>query len=183
MKSCSNHRRSSTISLSRQENGGFCMIGGIYTEERCPICGQAMKDNGRNAVACPDHPKQRASTMFVRFTRQIKKKFTNYEEASRFLNGLRFKVDENSYDARDYQRSNPLGFRTLAEKWLEYKQEEVSYGTFQSLRPLVRRAIVYFEDQNVKPKFLKNVYPIAHNSLQSQERFFGSIDICSHVLF
>lgn len=126
------------------------MIGGIYTEERCPICGQTMKDNGRNAIVCPDHPKQRASTMFVRFTRQIKRKFTNYEEASRFLNGLRFKVDENSYDARDYQRANPLGFRTLAEKWLDFKQEEVSYGTFQSLRPLLQRAINYFADQNVK---------------------------------
>jgi integrase len=109
-----------------------------------------MKDNGRNAISCPKHPKQRAATMFVKFGRSIKKKFSDYQEASRFLNGLRFKVDENSFDPRDYQKSNPLGFRTLADKWLDYKRDEISHGSFQSLRPLVGRAIERFANVNVK---------------------------------
>ena len=29
------------------------MLGGIYTPEKCALCGLQMRDNGRNAVACP----------------------------------------------------------------------------------------------------------------------------------
>ena len=29
------------------------MLGGIYTQENCPVCGQKMRDNHRDAVCCP----------------------------------------------------------------------------------------------------------------------------------
>jgi integrase len=127
------------------------MKGGIYTEEDCPICGQRLKDNGR-AVTCPSHPKQRAYDIFVKFGRDIKKRLPggNYEAASQFLNGLRFETGKGTFDKRDYMSSNPLGFKNLAEKWMERKQDEVKYGSFQSLRPLMQRAIFYFGDRNVK---------------------------------
>jgi hypothetical protein len=104
------------------------MIGGIYTLERCSICETIMRDNGRNAVSCPKHPKQKARALILRFGREIKKRFSDYEEASRFLNGLRYKVDEGSFDVRDYQSGNPLGFAVLAEKYVTHKDREVSQG-------------------------------------------------------
>lgn len=125
------------------------MVGGIYTTERCPICGTIMKDNGRQ-VCCPSHPKQRATTYSVRFGRKIFKRFQSYDEASRFLTGIRFKTDEGSFDARDYQRSNPLGFEVLAEKWLAMKMETVKPGSLKSIRPLMLRSIGHFGPKNVK---------------------------------
>jgi hypothetical protein len=33
--------------------GGDCMLGGIYTQEKCPSCDTNFKDNGFDALACP----------------------------------------------------------------------------------------------------------------------------------
>jgi integrase len=126
------------------------MVGGIYSAEKCPLCGGGMRDNGRNAVCCPEHPKQKALNLIVRFGRQILKRFTDYQAATRFLNGLRFKTDEGSFDARDYQRSNPLGFDTLSERYLEVKAQTVKPGTYKSIRPLMGRCRDRFAGSNVK---------------------------------
>jgi hypothetical protein len=40
----------------------------------------------------------------------VNRLFTRYNEASRFLKGLRFKMDERIFDARDYKADNPLAF-------------------------------------------------------------------------
>ena len=54
MTPCTLASQSSTILLSgQQKKGGLCMLGGIYTPEKCALCGLQMRDNGRNAVACP----------------------------------------------------------------------------------------------------------------------------------
>lgn len=126
------------------------MLGGIYSDEKCPICGEAMKDNGRTGVACPSHKKQFASSLIVRFGRQIFKRFTDYQEASRFLNGLRFKHDEGTFDARDYQRANPLGFDNLSGKYLEVKQQTVKPGSMKSIGPSMKKAQEWFGSNNVK---------------------------------
>jgi integrase len=126
------------------------MKGGIYSDEKCPICEGGMRDNGRTAVCCSTHPKQHARSLIVRFGRNIFKRFTEYSEASRFLNGLRFKTDENTFDARDYKRANPLGFAHLADKYLAMKEQTIKHGTFASLRPLMERAKNFFGNRNVK---------------------------------
>jgi integrase len=126
------------------------MLGGIYTEETCPICGQKMKDNHRDAVCCPRHRTQRARAVFVRFGRQIKRKFSNYDDAARFLTGLRFKVDEGSFDVRDYQSDNPLGFENLALKWLALKKEQIKRHSWDNLNNFMRRAIAIWGNRNVK---------------------------------
>lgn len=84
------------------------------------------------------------------FGRDIFKRFSSYDEASRFLTGLRFKKDEGSYDPRDYRKSYPLGFETLAEKYLSIKEETVKAGTLKSIGPLMKRSIKHFGGQNVK---------------------------------
>lgn len=126
------------------------MKGGIYSDEKCLTCGGGMQDNGRSAVCCPIHPKQRAGSLIVRFGRGIFKRFSSYPEASRFLNGLRFKTDECTFDERDYKRANPLGFSNLADRYLAMKKQTIKHGTFVSLRPLMERAKDYFGNRNVK---------------------------------
>lgn len=127
------------------------MLGGIYTREKCPLCGGKMRDDGRSGVTCPAHPKQRAGKLFVRFGRGGFHNCGSYEEAVRLLTGLRFKKDEGSYDRRDYQRGNPLGLGNLVEKYLEHKQREITRGYFVSLRPLMLRVVGKFgAETNVK---------------------------------
>lgn len=126
------------------------MLGGIYTPEKCALCGLQMRDNGRNAVACPRHPKQKATVFIVRFTRKIWRKFITYEEASRFLNGLRFKKDEGTFDVRDYQPGNPMGFSNLADKWLDLKRNQIKHHSWDSLNNYMRAACNLWGNRNVK---------------------------------
>lgn len=153
-------RTSQRMHLRPQRGNGFapgvmCMKGGIYAEDRCPICGKGMKDNGRNAIACPEHPAQRGSKLVVRFGRNVRRRFTNYDEASRFLNGLRYKTDEGSYDERDYQSGNPLAFDRLVEKFIRIKELEVkrgfiAVGTFKHIKYDLGKATLFFTNTNVK---------------------------------
>jgi len=128
-----------------------CMIGGIYTQQKCALCGEGMRDNGRNGVVCPKHPDQRASKLIVRFGRKVYLRFMNYEDASRTLTGLRFKVDEGTFDERDYRRSNPLGFRTLAEQYVEVKNKsELKPDTINHIRQHLNLASETFGLTNIK---------------------------------
>ena len=38
------------------EKGSLCMVGGIYSNQKCPICGSTFKDNRRNNLICLQHP-------------------------------------------------------------------------------------------------------------------------------
>lgn len=126
------------------------MLGGIYSTEKCPMCGSAMKDNNRNAVTCPIHKHCKAASLIVRFGRRIWKRFEDYQEASRFLTGLRFKTDENTFDPRDYKRVNPLSLDILADKYLAMKKETVAPGTLKQIRAHMQRVRNFFGNISVK---------------------------------
>ena len=83
---------------SFNKGGDICMLGGIYSDEKCPVCGNKLKDNKENGCVCPDHPQVYARTMSVRF-KQTHQRFSNYEKAAQFLYHLRF--DVKNYDPRD----------------------------------------------------------------------------------
>ncbi len=131
------------------------MLGGIYSEEKCSICGQGMRDDGRSGVRCLTHKKQAASTFVVRFGRKIKKRFNDYADATRFLNGLRFKMDEGSFDVREYQSGDPLAFRNLAAKYVALKQKEhernlLAKGTLNAIQNELGRASEHFGTTGIK---------------------------------
>jgi hypothetical protein len=92
------------------ETGRHVMRGGIYTDDVCPIYGEQFKDFWKLMV-CVNHPKQRPTRYRVRYwlpKGSVQKRFASYEEADRFLNEIRFKSDEGTFDSRDYQKGNPL---------------------------------------------------------------------------
>ena len=123
------------------------MIGGIYSDQRCPLCGARFKDNHKNALVCPKHQDQTATRFRVYF-RGVTSRFSSYAEASRYLTGLRFKADEGSFDKRDYRKNNPLGFENLALKYLERKRQEVR--CYRNLDNHLSRAIDWFGNTNIK---------------------------------
>jgi hypothetical protein len=131
------------------------MLGGIYTEEKCPIClaegkDGRMEDNHRDAVCCPRHKKEKAHNLIIKFGREFKKRTTDYQAACRILTGVRFKYDEGTYDPRDYLASNPLGIDKQIEKYLSVKEATLKPGSLKSLRPHARRIADYFKSENVK---------------------------------
>ena len=123
------------------------MIGGIYSDQRCPICGGTFKDDGRKGLFCPKHPQCQATKFSVRF-RNVHLRFDNYEKASQVLSGMRFKLTEGTFDERDYRKDNPLGFDTLARKYLEAKKGEIS--SFRQCRYHLEKAIEFFQGKNIK---------------------------------
>ena len=105
------------------------MLGGIYSDQKCPICGGKFRDDGRNGLACNNHSEVFATRFKVIF-KGICRRFKDYQSANRFLTGLRYKNDEGTFDARDYKTDNPLGFENLALQWLEIKEGEVKHSSF-----------------------------------------------------
>lgn len=157
------------------------MKGGIYSDEKCPVCGCAFIDNHMNALACPNHPKIRATSFKVKFG-DLTKRFKAYDDANRFLTGVRFKTDERTFDPRDYKKDNPLSFANMVKKWLEYKKDEVRRHSFRSISNHIYKATAYFGNMNVKDirygnleDFIKSLSlagKTKHNVLSTLHSFF-----------
>jgi len=121
-------------------------IGGIYSEQKCPVCGEILRDNKKNAVDCRKHPQCRATDFDVRI-RGIHITCHSYQQASDVLTGLRFKAKERSLDERDYKRDAPLGFSNLSQSYLEFKKKKKSYN---KMRWHLGYASDYFHNKNIK---------------------------------
>lgn len=141
-------------SRSRNNRGGMSMKGYIGSREKCGICkGRLVHDPKRNGCFCQVHPEIGARTFYVKFGRQIYKRFgSNCDRAARFLNGLRFKEDEGSFDVRDYKATNPLGFENLADQYLDYRASlnDIKPKTLQTDRNFLGRAIANWGNRNIK---------------------------------
>ena len=124
------------------------MKGGIYTRERCPICGGKFIDNHRDGLICPVHQNVRAINIFVKFGK-IYKRTRSYDQAFRWLTGFRFKTDETTFDERDYRKDNPLGFTNVSDKYISHKQSQ-GRKSWRDIANHIRHAQRYFDQTNVK---------------------------------
>lgn len=126
-----------------------CMKGNIITREKCCICNATLKhDDRRHGLFCPKHPQISAVKIFiVRFGGNVQKQFNSYEKAAQFLNGVRFKTSEGTFDPKDYQSDKPYSFTTLSNKYLNRKQ---NLKSFKEARRHIKVAQDYFQDTNVK---------------------------------
>ena len=127
----------------------MCMKGGIYTREKCPVCGVLMRDNHRNAVSCPTCGKHYAVKLIVKFG-DVFLNFHSYDEATRVLTGMRYNTDLGTFDHRDYRRDNPLSFHSLVGKWLAVKQAEVKPSSYGNLARYMALAVHAWGHDNIK---------------------------------
>ena len=140
------------------------MMGGIYSDQRCSICGWRFSDNFKDGLQCPAHHEQRATKFRVYF-KSISKRFRTYDEAYRFLNGLRFKQDEGSFKKRDYRGDLPLSFQNLAFQWLKIKEYEVKKSSYTKINGHIEKAMKFWAHKNVK-EFKKRDFQLFINSLE-----------------
>jgi acyl-CoA synthetase (AMP-forming)/AMP-acid ligase II len=97
--------RKGNILQAKTGEGGLCMLGGIYSDERCKVCGSMLKDDGRKGLFCPVHQENRAIRLKVKLKykgHEIVKRFGNYEAAKSFSEesfrtGGLSRVDEGGY--------------------------------------------------------------------------------------
>ena len=109
------------------------------------------QDERRRGLFCSFHPDQEATRLFtVQFGRALRKRFSSYREAERFLDGLRYEVDKGTFDPRDYSSRMPLSFTLLSTQWLDRKKQDVKTGSLKNLAAFIARAQQYFGDKNVK---------------------------------
>ncbi len=162
---------------------GVCMLGGIYTDEKCFICGKNLKDDGKRSLSCPQHPSQKATKFRVHFGK-VKRRFRSYIEAERFLTGLRYKTDENTFDARDYFIDKPLIFNTLSNKWLDVKKQTVKPKSYNNLQNYMRKASESWGNMNVKQIGFAEIEDLflLHNQKVSSKTL-SNMKSCYHDFF
>jgi integrase len=154
-----------------REKGGLCMIGGIYSEQRCPMCGSRFRDNRKTGLFCPNHPNQEATRFRVYF-KGVTKRFSSYEEAFRQLQVLRFETDNGKFDPREYRKSKPLGFENLANQWLKIKEKEVKKSSFRKISNHLYKASKYWGNTNIKEIGFKEIqlFSISMNALSDKTK-------------
>jgi integrase len=141
-------------------NSEVCMKGSIYTSTKCPICKGAFKfDENIDTLVCTGglthnpvyhHGKCRL------YYKSTTMRFDTVKAAKQQLDHLRVKDQRyQAYDPRDYQKDVPLGFTTLADLWLKYREKNaqgkaISDSTVESYRNYLRRAKAFFANANIK---------------------------------
>lgn len=129
------------------------MTGRITSRERCKECkGSFVHDERRGGLFCPKHPSERAIKSFrVRFGKKIDKLFSSYDQATRFLNGIRFESDRGTFDARVYLTDAPLGFRKLSRAFVYEKEKygNVAESTMKKIRLHISRGVEAWGDKPV----------------------------------
>ena len=127
----------------------LCMKGNIYAGKKCP-CGGTMRHNERkHNCFCAKCGMPHTGSYIVRYPK-ISKRCKTYNEASRFLTGLRFKEDEGTLDTREYRADNPLSFSQQIDKWLAIKKQTLNPRSFSNLRRYIYKALDFIGDKNIK---------------------------------
>ena len=160
------------------------MRGRIYSDQKCPVCGGSFHYDGlTKGLFCPKHPEQKATGRFgVHFGRSTKKRFYHFIEAERFLNGLRFHVDQGTYDPRDYRAENPLGLENLAKKWLEVKKKEVKDRSYSNLRNYMKKAVEAWGQKNIRTIGFGEIEDFLHSQSVS-DKTKSNMKSCLHSFF
>ena len=132
------------------------MKGNIYTADKCNLCGGTLShDENKDGFFCTRHPELKVipQRCRVKFGRLVSRTFNNYRyaEARQFLEGLRFKTVEGTFDHRDYHKDNPLGFEGLALKWLKHKEKSsISNSHLRNITRDINKCIAVWGQRNVK---------------------------------
>jgi len=119
----------------------------------------------------------------VRFGRKICKHFKSLKEAERFLNGIRFKCDEGTFDLRDYQKEYPLGFATQTDKWLKLKHKQVKPKSYNNLNNYMTRAVKEWGQTNIKTIGFPQLEDFLYGQKGISDKTRSNMRSCLHDFF
>lgn len=147
-----------TLISQTRERSDFCMKGGIYSKERCPVCGKNFQ-HAENDLLCPDHRTRPRRYYIAMYNRELGRNlvlcsdptrrlpFSSYEMAYRILEKIRSEIDAHAFDLSRYVQAKlrPLQFSTWADEWLRKKEilVEKKVRTPSYLKELKRFVEIY----------------------------------------
>ena len=141
------------------------MRGNIFSRQKYFVCGgRLVHDERRGGCFCEDHPQVAATGGFVlKFGKEIRQESVSYDKLARKLTALRYHVDEDDFDPRDYQADKPLALNKLIFEYQKEKEGQ-KLKTIGNIRNYIKVATAFFNDANVKTirkpalkKFLKSL--------------------------
>ena len=122
----------------------------------------------------------------VRFGAKIGRHFTlnNLIGAQRYLNFLRYQVDEGVFDPRDHKvKQNPLGLKKLGDKWLSLKKKKIRPRSYANLARYMGYVYDYFgKKTNVKLIQYGGIEDFLY-SLKLSDKTRANIKSCLHDFF
>jgi hypothetical protein len=160
------------------------MKGNIYAGhgETCGKCGGKFEHFERRGLWCPSHPDQHPRRFVVRFGRKITRRFSTYDDAFRFLNGVRYETDQGKFDIRDYRSDCPLGFANLVKDFLKAKRHLKAVKKYEER---LQRAVMEWENRSVKTIKYKEI-EIHIGNLKDEglkSKYIYDIKCCLEMLF
>jgi len=129
------------------------MNGGIYSEDRCPVCGSAFRHIENRGLFCPNHKNITPGRYRVFFHWKgstVTRRFREYRTAYKFLTGLRARVDEGDFDPRDFRKDQPLLFQNLVDRYLVVKEKQLRPGSFRNVKRFLLLASEQWGGRNIK---------------------------------
>jgi len=190
--------RRANIPPAQERRGVFCMKGGIYTKEKCPVCGKKF-DRGENDLLCFRHQTRPKKYFIKLYTKELKKNiclysdsrgnsFSSYEQANRILTKIRAEIDAGSFDASRYvsQKLKPLKFRNWSSAWLERRRIEaekklIAPSYFKELKRYVRIFQNHFGDTDIRDIGTKKVNDF-YLTLNGSPKYILNILSCLHKM-
>lgn len=186
------------LSPLKKERADFCMKGGVYTKEKCPICGGRFEQLG-DALRCSSH-----QTIPKKFFVQIYSKETNshisiysdsrgysfssYDQALRILTKIRAEIDAGAFDPSRYipQKLKPLQFRNWSSEWLkkmEIKTQKklISPSYLKELRRYVTIFQEHFKEMDIRDIGTKKVNEL-HLNLNGSPKYILNLMSCLHKM-
>jgi len=119
----------------------------------------------------------------VRFGRKLTRHFRTKIEAERFLTGIRFKSDEDTFDIRDYLQGKLLSFQVLVEKWLNLKQKQIKRKSFNNLDCYMKKAVNVWGNRNIKSISAGDIEDFLYGISNISDKTRANMKSCLHSFF
>jgi len=174
------------------------MKGGVYTKEKCPVCGGNFHRLD-NDLLCQDHQTRPRKLYVQLYSRELGKyinlfsdargiPFSSYEQAYRILTKIRAEIDAGSFDPSRYvpQKLKPLQFINWSTRWLQNREIEaekkiISPSYLKELRRFVSIFQNFFDKIDIRDIGTKQVNDF-YLSLKGSPKYIINILSCLHKM-
>jgi len=174
------------------------MKGGVYTKERCPVCGGRFIRTGSDYI-CPTHQTRPRRVYVQLYSRELHKyinlfsdsrgnPFSSYEQGYRILTKIRAEIDAETFDPSRYvaQKLKPLRFSNWSQKWYEDRKVEAQKGLIapsylKTLRVYLSLFQNFFQDMDTRDIETKKVKEL-YLSLNGSPKYIFNVMSCLHKI-
>ena len=119
------------------------MRGGIFSDQKCPLCGGIFVDDGKTGLHCKIHPDQKATRFRVKYAK-LYRRVSSYDEALALLGLFRGKAGEGTFDYREYLTARPLGFSNMTQRFLALKKKTMRPNGYRRYVDYDHKACAFF---------------------------------------